>query len=27
LGGRIDYDWRPEGLIARMQLPISSLNS
>jgi two-component sensor histidine kinase len=27
LGGKIDYDWRPEGLVARIQLPISSLNS
>jgi two-component sensor histidine kinase len=27
LGGKIDYDWRPEGLVARMHLPISSLNS
>jgi two-component sensor histidine kinase len=26
LGGKIDYDWRAEGLVARMQLPISSLN-
>jgi hypothetical protein len=26
LGGKIDYDWLPEGLVARMQLPISSLN-
>src|SRR6516164_1004427 len=26
LGGKIDYDWLPEGLAARMQLPISSLN-
>jgi two-component sensor histidine kinase len=26
LGGKIDYDWRPEGLIARLRLPIASLN-
>jgi two-component sensor histidine kinase len=25
LGGTIDYDWRPEGLIARLRLPIASL--
>ena len=27
LGGKIDYDRLPEGPVARMQLPISSLNS
>jgi two-component sensor histidine kinase len=26
LGGTIDYDWRPEGLIARLRLPIASLD-
>ena len=26
LGGNIDYDWLPEGLVARIRLPISSLN-
>jgi two-component sensor histidine kinase len=26
LGGKIDYDWLREGLVARVQLPISSLN-
>jgi monomeric isocitrate dehydrogenase len=26
LGGKIDDDWLLEGLVARMQLPISSLN-
>jgi two-component sensor histidine kinase len=25
LGGTIDYDWRPEGLIARLRLPIAAL--
>ena len=25
LGGTIDYDWRPQGLIARLRLPIASL--
>ena len=27
LGGTIDYDWRPEGLIARLRLPIASLGN
>jgi len=27
LGGRIEYDWRPEGLIARLRLPIASLGN
>jgi two-component sensor histidine kinase len=26
LGGKIEYDWRPDGLIARLQLPIASLD-
>jgi two-component sensor histidine kinase len=26
LGGKIDYDWLPEGPVVRMQPPISSLN-
>jgi two-component sensor histidine kinase len=25
LGGKIEYDWRPEGVIARLRLPIASL--
>jgi two-component sensor histidine kinase len=25
LGGTIEYDWRPEGLIARLRLPLTSL--
>ena len=25
LGGKIEYNWRPEGLIARLRLPIASL--
>jgi two-component sensor histidine kinase len=27
LGGKIEYDWRPEGLIARLRLPIASLGN
>jgi two-component sensor histidine kinase len=27
LGGTIEYDWRPEGLIARLRLPIASLGN
>ncbi|MGA7804241.1 sensor histidine kinase [Bradyrhizobium sp.] len=27
LGGTIDYDWRPEGLIARLRLPIASFGN
>jgi two-component sensor histidine kinase len=27
LGGTIDYDWRPEGLIARLRLPLASLGN
>jgi two-component sensor histidine kinase len=27
LGGKIEYDWRPEGLIARLRLPIVSLGN
>jgi two-component sensor histidine kinase len=27
LGGSIEYDWRPEGLIARLRLPIASLGN
>jgi two-component sensor histidine kinase len=27
LGGRIEYDWRREGLIARLRLPIASLGN
>ena len=27
LGGTIGYDWRPEGLIARLRLPIASLGN
>jgi two-component sensor histidine kinase len=26
LGGKVEYDWRPEGLIARLRLSIASLN-
>jgi two-component sensor histidine kinase len=26
LGGTIEYDWRPEGLIMRLRLPIASLD-
>jgi two-component sensor histidine kinase len=26
-GGKIEYDWRPEGLIARLRLPIASLGN
>jgi two-component sensor histidine kinase len=25
LGGKIEYDWRPDGLIARLRLPVASL--
>jgi two-component sensor histidine kinase len=27
LGGKVEYDWRPEGLIARLRLPIASLGN
>jgi two-component sensor histidine kinase len=27
LGGKIEYDWRPEGLIAHLRLPIASLGN
>jgi two-component sensor histidine kinase len=27
LGGTVDYDWHPEGLIARGRLPIASLGN
>jgi two-component sensor histidine kinase len=27
LGGKIDYDWRPAGLIARLRLPVASLGN
>lgn len=27
LGGKIEYDWRPEGLIVRLRLPIASLGT
>jgi hypothetical protein len=26
LGGTIEFNWRPEGLIAHLQLPIASLD-
>jgi len=27
IGGQIDYDWRPKGLVAQVKLPLASLNS
>jgi two-component sensor histidine kinase len=27
LGGKIEYDWRPEGLNARLRLPTASLGN
>ena len=27
LDGTIDYDWRPDGLIARLRLPLASLGN
>jgi hypothetical protein len=27
LGGKIEFDWRPEGLIVHLRLPIASLGN
>lgn len=27
IGGQIDYDWRPKGLVAQVKLPLASLKS